>query len=130
MLWCAGWTYIVTTNWRLNGTFCRYWNQRNNIGIFNEARIFRCRAIWPKYMLILKFILISMLCNQWTVTITNVLCKSNKESLATWYFQFTVVWVENVKPSTQDWVLLVKKLDIYRSVMMHWIRSKLCYTFF
>ena len=28
---------------------------------------------------------------------TNTLCKSNKELLAPWYFQFTVVWVENVK---------------------------------
>ena len=33
--------------------------------------------------------------------ITNALCKSSKEPLAPCYFQFTVVWVENVKLFTQ-----------------------------
>ena len=37
-----------------------------------------------------------------SVTITNVLCKSNKKPLARWYFQFTVVCIENVKLSAQD----------------------------
>ena len=35
-----------------------------------------------------------------SVTITNALCKSNKEPLTSWYFQFAVVWVENVELST------------------------------
>ena len=35
-----------------------------------------------------------------SVTITNALCRSNKEPLAPWYFQFMAVWVENVKLST------------------------------
>ena len=39
-----------------------------------------------------------------SVTIPNELCKSNKEPLSLWYSQFTVVWVENVKLSTQNWV--------------------------
>ena len=37
-----------------------------------------------------------------SVTITNALYKSNKEPLAILCFQFILVWVENVKLSTQD----------------------------
>ena len=36
------------------------------------------------------------------VTITNEFFRLNKEPLAPWYFQFMVIWVENVKLSTQD----------------------------
>ena len=39
-----------------------------------------------------------------SLTITNALCMSNKEPLTPWYFQFMVIWVENVKLSTQGWV--------------------------
>ena len=37
-----------------------------------------------------------------SVCITNAFCRLNKEPLARWYFRFMVIWVENVKLSTQD----------------------------
>ena len=59
-----------------------------------------------------------------SITITNTLYKSNKELLALWYFQFTMVGVAFYSRLSG---LLVEKRDIHKSVMMHWIRSKLCY---
>ena len=71
MSWCAGWTYVVTFNWKTDGTSYRCWNQLSKLRNSSKkildtgaANIFRWKGIWPKCIPILEFMLFAMLCKK------------------------------------------------------------------
>ena len=140
MSWYAGWTYIVTTNWRVDGTSYRYWNQRSKAGHsskrildtgqqeFLDLRVFdpnTCRysnsSLSQCYTTNEKDITIYSY-NQRIMQV-----RQGTFSPLDFFSSYGVMGRECQVFYSRLCELLPEKSSIHKSVMTHWVRSKLCY---